>query len=166
MHHVGLVVAHASVLTDGLREHASVVFPAESHAEKEGTVVHPDGRLQRLRTAIGHPGEVRSGWWVLAELSKRAGLDTGLLTSGMAFGQLVEAVPFYAGLTLDEVGGRGVRWPERDGVGDNWRQTTEISHTPSEPSGPRPSPTDAPENGALRLGRYKPIWADPQVEIS
>jgi NADH-quinone oxidoreductase subunit G len=51
-----LVVAHASVLTEGLREHATVIFPAESHAEKEGTVVHPDGRLQRLRIAIAHPG--------------------------------------------------------------------------------------------------------------
>ena len=55
-----LVVAHASVLTEGLAEHANVIFPAESHAEKEGTVVHPDGRLQRLRTAIAHPGAVRS----------------------------------------------------------------------------------------------------------
>ncbi|MBV9046750.1 MAG: NADH-quinone oxidoreductase subunit NuoG, partial [Solirubrobacterales bacterium] len=36
-----LVVAHASVLTDGLREHANVIFPADSYAEKEGTVVHP-----------------------------------------------------------------------------------------------------------------------------
>ena len=69
LHHAGLVVAHASVLTDGLREHANVVFPAESYAEKEGTVVHPDGRLQRLRTAIAHPGEVRAGWSVIAELA-------------------------------------------------------------------------------------------------
>ena len=60
-----LVVAHASVLTEGLREHANVIFPADSYAEKEGTVVHPDGRLQRLRTAVGHPGEVRPGWWAI-----------------------------------------------------------------------------------------------------
>ena len=65
----GLVVAHASVLTDGLREHANVVFPAESYAEKEGTVVHPDGRVQRLRTAIAHPGQVRAGWAVIVELA-------------------------------------------------------------------------------------------------
>ena len=56
MHRAGLVVAHASVLTDGLREHANVIFPAESHAEKEGTVVHPDGRLQRLRDRDRAPG--------------------------------------------------------------------------------------------------------------
>jgi NADH-quinone oxidoreductase subunit G len=147
------------------------VFPAESHAEKEGTIVHPDGRLQRLRAAIGHPDEVRAGWWVLAELCKRVGLDTGVLTSGMAFAQLVEAVPFYTGLTLDELGGRGIRWPEREAAGDFSRVAGETSTTP----GAAPGPTrDAPENGAserrggdeLRLGRYRPIWADPQVEIS
>jgi NADH-quinone oxidoreductase subunit G len=32
----------------------------------------------------------------------------------MAFAQLVEAVPFYKGLTLETIGGRGVRWPERE----------------------------------------------------
>ena len=52
----GLVIAHASVLTEGLAEHATVIFPAESSAEKEGTVVHPDGRIQRLHAAIAHPG--------------------------------------------------------------------------------------------------------------
>ena len=67
-----VVVAHAAVMTEGLREHATVIFPAESHAEKEGTVVHPDGRLQRLRMAIAHPGEVQPGWAVLAELERRS----------------------------------------------------------------------------------------------
>jgi NADH-quinone oxidoreductase subunit G len=113
LHHAGLVVAHASVLTDGIREHANVVFPAESYAEKDGTVVHPDGRLQRLRMAIAHPREVRAGWSVLAEIARGIGLDTGVLTSPMAFAQLVDAVPFYERLTLEEVGGRGVRWPAR-----------------------------------------------------
>ena len=31
----------------------------------------------------------------------------------MASQQLFDAVPFYAGLTLEEIGGRGVRWQER-----------------------------------------------------
>jgi NADH-quinone oxidoreductase subunit G len=163
LHHAGLVVAHASVLTEGLREHASVVFPAESHAEKEGTLVHPDGRVQRLRAAIGHPDEVRAGWWVLAELCTRLGLDTGVLTSGTVFRQLVEAVPFYEGLTLDEVGGRGVRWPEREqasAVPEGAGSSSEIVRQSST------SPGSAPQNGALRLGTYRPIWASPEVEIS
>jgi NADH-quinone oxidoreductase subunit G len=156
--HVGLVVAHASVLTEGIREHASVVFPAESYAEKEGTVVHPDGRLQRLRIAIAHPGSVRAGWSVIADVAKRAGLDLGVLTSGMAFRQLVEAVPFYAGLTLEEIGGRGVRWVERE----------QASAMPSgaAPAGAAAAAAAAPTNGGLRLGRYRPIWAAPEVEVS
>jgi NADH-quinone oxidoreductase subunit G len=165
MHHAGVVVAHASVLTEGLAEHANVIFPAESHAEKEGTVVHPDGRLQRLRTAIAHPGQVRAGWSVIAELAKRAGLDTGVLTSPMVFKQLVAAVPFYGDLTLEEIGGRGVRWQTREAA----------ARFPTDDAAPGPFVTSAAAtargngstgNGALRLGTYRPIWAAPEVEIS
>ncbi len=70
-------------LTDGLREHADVVFPAESDAEKEGTVTHPDGRVQRLRPAIARPGDVRAEWQILAELAKRLGADPQVLTGAM-----------------------------------------------------------------------------------
>jgi NADH-quinone oxidoreductase subunit G len=108
------VVAHATFLTDGLRAHADVVFPAEAYPEKEGILVHPDGRLQRLRPAVRHPGSVRAGWQVLADLAGRLGLDLGVLSGGMASQQLFDAVPFYAGLTLDEIGGRGVRWQVRE----------------------------------------------------
>jgi len=148
-----LVVAHTNILTEGLRTYADVVFPAESYAEKEGTVVHPDGRVQRLRAAIGHPGDVRAGWQVLADLSKRIGLDLGVLTSGMAFKQVVESVPYYAGLTLEEIGGRGVRWPERDAAA---AYPTVDPSALSDGTGPvRP----VPEN-------YRSIWDAPEVEIS
>jgi NADH-quinone oxidoreductase subunit G len=151
------------VLTEGIAEHANVIFPAESHAEKEGTVVHPDGRLQRMRMAIARPGSVRAGWSVIAELARRAGLDTGAKTSSMAFAQLAEAVPFYRGLTLEEVAGRGVRWPEREAASAFPASEVEVA----------PASTGATErgdstaaNGAFRLGTYRPIWAAPEVEIS
>ncbi len=166
MARAGLIVAHASVLTQGIAEHANVVFPADSYAEKEGTVVHPDGRLQRLRTAIAHPREVRSGWWVLAEVAKRVGLETGVLTSSMAFRQLAEAVPFYRDLTLEEIGGRGVRWPEREAASafpSSDGRTSPPGYTYAVPEGQSPPP---PTDGALRLGTYRPVWAAPEVEIS
>jgi NADH-quinone oxidoreductase subunit G len=162
LHSAALVVAQASVLTEGLREHASVVFPAESHAEKEGTVVHPDGRLQRLRIAIAHPGEVKAGWAVLAELARRGGADLGIERSADAFEQLVAAVGFYEGLTLEELGGHGVRWPERP----------QAASLPRAASVPLPSAVPWPRgparqaNGGLWLGTYRPLWAAPEVEIS
>ena len=63
------VVAHEQFLGESAARHADVVFPAESYAEKEGTVTHPDGRLQRLRPAVGHPGGVRAEW----QSARRAG---------------------------------------------------------------------------------------------
>ena len=161
MHSAALVVAHASVLTEGLAEHATVIFPAESHAEKEGTLVHPDGRLQRQRIAIAYPGEVRAGWWVLTEIAAACGLDTGVERAGDAFAQLVAAVPFYEGLTLEEIGGHGVRWPERP-------QALSMSAGDDDPlpDGPAPAEPAASSNGHLRLGTYRPIWAAPECEIS
>jgi NADH-quinone oxidoreductase subunit G len=111
------VIAHTTFMTEGIREHADVVFPAEAYAEKEGTIVHPDGRLQRLRPAVARVGEFGStlaGWQVLVELASRLDLDLGVLTGSMASKQLFEAIPFYDGVTLEEIGGRGVRWQERE----------------------------------------------------
>jgi NADH-quinone oxidoreductase subunit G len=161
MHHAGVVVAHASVLTEGLAEHANVIFPAESYAEKEGTVVHPDGRVQRLRTAIAHPGEIRAGWSVVAAIAGRAGVDLGVLTAGMAFRQLVEAVPFYARLTLERIGGRGVRWPAERDWSELFAGADELARPVAQPGEPTPSSALG-----LRLGTYRPIWASREVEIS
>ena len=107
------VVAHAMFLSDGVREHADVVFPAQAYAEKEGTITHPDGRLQRLRPAVAWPGSTRAEWLVIDELAAGLGLELGIDTATDVSRQLFDAVPFYAGLTLEEIGGRGVRWQER-----------------------------------------------------
>jgi len=162
LHSAALVVAHASVLTEGLAQHATVIFPAESHAEKEGTVVHPDGRLQRLRIAIAHPGEVRAGWAVLAEIARRCGLDTGAQRSHDVFEQLVGAVPVYEGLTLEEIGGRGLRWPERPQAQSMALRGGALASPPPI----APGPAVVASNGWLTLGTYRPIWASPEVEVS
>jgi NADH-quinone oxidoreductase subunit G len=163
LHKATVVVAHSAYLTAGLREHATVIFPAESHAEKEGTVTHPDGRLQRLRRAIGRQGDIRSEWSVYADLCKAVGLDTNALTSSMVTTQVAAAVPFYAGVTADAVGGTGVRWQDREAAGAFPAQP---SGGVSPISGENP-PLAAPSpNGKLRLGTFRSIWAAPEVELS
>jgi NADH-quinone oxidoreductase subunit G len=114
MERASAVVAHATLLSPGLAEHANVIFPAGSYAEKEGTVTHPDGRLQRVRQAVAEAGATRPGWRVIAELSLRLGNDLDVYDAKEASQQLFDAVSFYAGVTLEEIGGRGVRWPERE----------------------------------------------------
>ncbi|HEY1277802.1 MAG TPA: molybdopterin-dependent oxidoreductase, partial [Thermoleophilaceae bacterium] len=150
----GGVIAFAGFRTEALEEHADVVFPAEIYPEKEGTITHPDGRLQRVRQALGHVDEVRPGWQVLAELCERAGAGVGAPTAPMVTARLAETVPFYAGITLDEIGGRGVRWQEREAA---------ASLAADEPSAePLARPPAAP--GGLRLAGVPSLWSGPEVE--
>ncbi|MGZ4295793.1 MAG: molybdopterin dinucleotide binding domain-containing protein [Solirubrobacteraceae bacterium] len=123
--------------------------------------MHPDGRLQRLRIAIAHPGEVRAGWRVLSDIAAGCGLDFGLEHPGDAFDLLAAAVPFYDGLSLEEIGGHGVRWPERP-----QSATMALESAPDLPEAPPPPRDDTSPVGMLALGTYRPLWAAPEVEVS
>ena len=107
------VIAFSSFPSEALEREADVLFPAETYAEKEGTVTHPDGRVQRVRQALGHAGQVRPGWQVLADLCERLGASSGAMTAPMVTALVADAVPFYSGLTLEQIGGQGMRWQER-----------------------------------------------------
>jgi len=108
---------------------ADVHLPAESHAEKEGTVTHPDGRLQRVRPSVPRPGTIRPVWQALSELSARLGADPGAGTAGELFDLVAADVPLYAGITVDDIGGTGTRWQERPG-----RPAASSSTAPGEPA--------------------------------
>jgi NADH-quinone oxidoreductase subunit G len=157
----GTVIAHAAFLTEGVREHATVIFPMESHPERDGTITHPEGRVQRLRQAIGHQGENRFGWQVMGDLATMLGVDARAFTSGMVLAQIGRAVPFYAGLTQDEIGAQGVRWQTRPAAAAYPSPTIPLvaATTPGTTAPPTP-------NGALRLGTFRSIWAAPEIEVS
>ena len=103
-----------STFDDASTKAADIVLPAEAYAEKEGTVTHPDGRLQRLRPAVPRPGEVRPIWQVLAELAAAPRPRDRHRLRPEALDAIAAEVPFYAGLTPEEIGGTGIRWQERD----------------------------------------------------
>jgi NADH-quinone oxidoreductase subunit G len=124
---------------------ADVVLPLETHAEKDGTVTHPDGRLQRVRPSASRPRFVQPNIVVLGELAKALGLDTGINSQPTAFAALTEAVPFYAGISDGDIGGRGIRWQDREG------STSDQSDSDSEHDGPEGA-TDSPEQGPTETG--------------
>ena len=140
------VIAHESVMTETIAEYADVVFPAEAYPEKDGTLMHPDGRVQRLRPAIGRPQEVRATWRVLSELAG-APVAAGAMVSRALF----EAI--YPGLTLDVIGGTGA-YPDRPEM-EPWE--------PIELRVPDAAYSSPP---ALRYGTFRSLWASKEVAIS
>jgi NADH-quinone oxidoreductase subunit G len=146
---------------------ADVVFPLETHAEKDGTVTHPDGRLQRVRPSASRPGDIRPNWGVLAELSLALGHDTGISSQPSAFAALAEAVPFYAGITDSDIAGRGVRWQDTPARAN----TPEPTEAPGAGSPKHSSEAPAerfgdPAPGALALATYRDLWTGPITELN
>ncbi|HKH13511.1 MAG TPA: NADH-quinone oxidoreductase subunit NuoG [Solirubrobacterales bacterium] len=157
-----------SMFEDASTKHADVIFPAESYAEKEGTVTHPDGRLQRVRPSVPNPDRARPTWEVLVELSALLGEETGIDSAPEALAAIASDVPFYAGITEDEIGGRGVRWQEREAAGDfpalasSDVPTSHVGASGERVAGaPRPSAVDG-----LQVGTYKDLWAAEVTERS
>ena len=71
--------------------------------------MHPDGRLQRLRPAIGHPGAVRAELAGASPSSRaRSALDLGVLTGPIAIAAAVRR-----GAVLRRPDARGDRRPRR-----------------------------------------------------
>jgi NADH-quinone oxidoreductase subunit G len=191
----GFVVAFSTFATATAAK-ADVLFPLETHAEKDGTVTHPDGRLQRVRPAAGRPGDIRPGWQTLANLSLAIGHDTGVTSQPSAFKAMTDAVPFYASITDSDIGGRGIRWQETKsassfpGGGTSPQQPTESLNrdpvkddadpTGSELRGPGAG-IDSPDtqrvsasgesmpgtgSAGLALGTYRDLWAGPITELN
>src|SRR4051794_24144281 len=148
------VIGFSDFITESLREHANVVFPAESYAEKDGTVTHPDGRLQRVRQSVGRPGEVRPQTQVLLELISSLSGARFDLSGPVVFELLAGTVPFYRGLDYDEIGGRGVRWQDREAAAN-------LPQTPL-PSTELETPPELPEG--IRLGTAPSLWASRETE--
>jgi NADH-quinone oxidoreductase subunit G len=171
----GCVVAFSTFATATAAK-ADVLFPLETHAEKDGTVTHPDGRLQRVRPAAGRPGDIRPGWQTLANLSLALGHDTGVTSQPSAFKALVDAVPFYGSITDSSIGGRGIRWQETDSASnlpasaDGAAKSAASAGTDSpdtqrvSASGESVPGIDAP--ATLALGTYRDLWAGPITELN
>src|SRR5262245_45143883 len=142
---------------------ANLVIPAERHGEKEGTVTHPEGRLQRLRRNVPLPEGMIPGWRFLAAVAAELGSTLTPESPADVFDALSSEVPFYGSLTYEAIGGRGLRWGDR-APGTSWTPSGGAAGGAS--SGrpkPRGAPSDAPSGGpspdGLTLGTYRDLWA-------
>jgi NADH-quinone oxidoreductase subunit G len=167
-------VLSISMFEDASTKHAEVVFPAESYAEKEGTVTHPDGRLQRVRPGVPNPGRARPTWEVLVELSAQLGEETGIDSVLEALAAIASEVPFYAGITEEEIGGLGIRWQRRDAASsfpsapghpaEGSSPAVPTSHVGK--TGGLPGGAAEAADGHLRVGAYRDLWAAEVTERS
>jgi NADH-quinone oxidoreductase subunit G len=97
-----------------LAEAADVVLPVATHAERGGTFVNVDGRLQRFAGAFPAPAQVLSAFDILVDLLGRFDATYRGLSVGAAFDQLATEVETFSGLTFAQLPATGAPLPAGD----------------------------------------------------
>ncbi len=97
-------------LTETAR-YADVVLPASSFAEKTGTFVNTERRIQLSHAAVPLPGSARGDLDILIELSNRLGLPTPFRTPEDVMREIVQVTPSWRGVTYGRLEGAGLQYP-------------------------------------------------------
>jgi NADH-quinone oxidoreductase subunit G len=85
--------------------HADVVLPGASYAEKSGTYVNLEGRVQRSERAVFPPGDAREDWAIFRALSDVMGVTLPFDSLGGLREEMFAAVP-----ALQHLGLAGFDW--------------------------------------------------------
>jgi NADH-quinone oxidoreductase subunit G len=96
------------ILSNPANVHATVLLPASGFAEKRGSMINGEGRLQRLNRAVRPPGNARDDWEILRDLLQALGGSNGIYTIEDVFRQMSAEIPQFANLTLSKIGDLGV----------------------------------------------------------
>ncbi|HXY60218.1 MAG TPA: molybdopterin-dependent oxidoreductase [Chthoniobacterales bacterium] len=96
------------ILSNAATEQAKVVLPAAGFAEKRGSMINGEGRLQRLNRAVRPPGNARDDWEILRDLLQALGGSDGLFSIDDVFRRMSAEIPQFAQLTLNKIGDLGV----------------------------------------------------------
>ncbi len=92
-------------------EHADVVLPGTSFAEREGTFTNTERRVQMVRKAIEPLGDAKPDWQIIQELSNRFGYPMNFESPEKIQDEIAQLTPSYGGITYDRLQGDGLQWP-------------------------------------------------------
>ena len=92
--------------------YADVVLPAASFAEKDGTFINTERRVQLIRKAINPPGESKADWEILQALANRFGLNWHYSNTKEIWDEVIKLTPHYfGGMSYERLEKAGLQWP-------------------------------------------------------
>jgi predicted molibdopterin-dependent oxidoreductase YjgC len=91
---------------------ATVVLPAASFAESDGTFANSERRVQRVRAAIKPVGEARTDVDILLDLMERFGVVQDLNTPSDVWDEMRGLAPILSGISYERLDNEGgLQWP-------------------------------------------------------
>ena len=83
---------------------ADVILPAASYAEKDGTYVNTEGRVQFAEKAVLTPGDAREDWTILRALADAIGVNVGFDSFSDLQAAMIAEVPALGNEGLADFG--------------------------------------------------------------
>ena len=83
---------------------ADVILPAASYAEKDGTYVNTEGRVQFAEKAVFAPGDAREDWTILRALADALGVEVGFDSFAEIQAAMIAEVPAFGQEGLADYG--------------------------------------------------------------
>ncbi len=90
---------------------ADVILPAASFLEKSGTFTNGERRIQRVNAAIDPLPGTRPDGEIVCNIMERMGYPQGRYDPPELLKEISRAVPFFAGVTWENLNGNGKQWP-------------------------------------------------------
>lgn len=92
---------------------ADVVLPAACSFEKDGTFTNTERKVQRVRKALSPPGEARTDFDIITELSRLLGYPMEYASPEEVLREFGRLWPAMAGITYERLEKGGIQWPCR-----------------------------------------------------
>ncbi len=112
-HGLEFLAVHDLFLTETAR-YADVVLPGASFAEKDGSYVNTERRIQLAHKAIDPPGIARGDLDIVIDLSERIGLRTPYRTAAEVMEEIASVTPSWRGVSHARLDGAGLQYPVPD----------------------------------------------------
>lgn len=93
-------------------ELADVILPATTFAEKDGTFINTERRVQRIRRAIQPVGQSKPDWEIIQELAEKLSLPWKHHSVEEIWDEVRQLTPHYfGGMSYERLEKQGLQWP-------------------------------------------------------
>ena len=94
---------------------AHVVLPATSFLEKSGTFTNGERRIQRVNAAVPPLSGTKTDGQIIVDIMNYMGYAQPDYAPDTMLEEISQVVPFFAGVTWENLGDNGLQWPVQTG---------------------------------------------------
>ncbi len=93
---------------------ADIVLPGCSFLEKSGTFTNGERRIQKVNAAVEPLKGCKTDGQIIAEMMQTLGYQQEDYDAADVLSDVADVVPFFKGVTWDNLGTQGLQWPVKD----------------------------------------------------